>query len=89
MKEKSIIKAFCISISSRAPFFLVMRLVLALHFFKALLTSKGVDHVVPDDSDADKPVLLPGSQSPGARGTGEGLSQVGWAQAGQCQAEQA
>ena len=66
-----------------------MRLVLALHFFKALLTSKGVDHVVPDDSDADEPVLPPGSQSHGARGTGEGLSQVGWAQAGWCQAEQA
>jgi hypothetical protein len=34
-------------------------------------------------------VLPPGSQSHGARGTGEGLSQVGWEQAGWCQAEQA
>ena len=66
-----------------------MRLVLALHFFKALLVSKGIDHVVPDDSDADEPVLPPGSQSHGARGTGKGLSQVGWEQAGWCQAEQA
>ena len=75
-------KPFRISIGSTAPFFLVIRLVLALHFFKALLTSKGVDRVVPDDSDADEPVLPPGSQSHGARGTGEGLSQVGWTQAG-------
>ena len=59
-----------------------MRLVLALHFFKALLTPKGVDHVVPDDSDVDEPVLPPGPRSPGARGTGEALRQVGWAQVG-------
>ena len=59
-----------------------MRLVLALHFFRASLASKGVDHVVPDDSDADEPVLPPSSQSHGARGTGEGLNQVGWARAG-------
>ena len=65
-----------------SPFFLVMQLVLALHFFKALLVSKGVDHVIPDDSDADEPVFPPGSPSHGARGTSEGLSQVGWAQVG-------
>ncbi len=59
-----------------------IRVVLALHFFKALLTSKGVDHIVPDDSDGHEPVLLPGPQSHGARGTGEGVRQVGWGQAG-------
>lgn len=65
-----------------SPLFLVMRLVLALPFFKALLASKGVDNVVTDDSDADEPVPLPGPQSHGARGTGEELRQVGWAQVG-------
>ena len=65
-----------------SPFFLVMRLVLALHFFRALLVSKGFDHVVPDDSNVPVAAPPPGPRSPGARGTGEALRQVGWAQVG-------
>ena len=54
-----------------------MRLVLALHFFRALLVSKGFDHVVPDDSNVPVAAPPPGPRSPGARGTGEALRQVG------------
>src|SRR5262249_24284331 len=60
----------------RSPFFLVMRLVLALHSFRASLTSIGVDHVVPDVSDVPVVTPPPGSRSPGARGTDEGLRPV-------------
>ena len=63
-----------------SPFFLVMRLVLALHFFRALPASKGVDNVLPDDSDADEPAPPPGPQRHDAPGRGEGLRQVAWGQ---------
>lgn len=44
--------------------------------------SKGFDHVVPDDSNVPVAAPPPGPRSYDARGTGEALRQVGWAQVG-------
>jgi len=60
----------------RYPFFLVIQLVLALQFFRALILSKGFDHVVPDVSNVPVGAPSPDPRRPDARGTGKALREV-------------
>jgi len=72
-------KAFCISISS-ASLLSDYPAGPGIAHHRALLNPKGFDHVVLDDSNVPVDAPPPSPWSHGARGTVEGLRQVGWIQ---------